>query len=212
MKVLIACEFSGIVREAFKKRGHDAWSCDLLATETPGNHIKGDVRMVLDMTWDLMIAHPPCTYLTCTGNKWFKPEFAERFPDRKKQREEAVEFFMLFSEADIPKVAIENPVGIMSTRWRKPDQIIDPTQFNEPHNKLTCLWLKNLPHLLGTHADAPLFGIAKPYAERVRLSSGKSMPKWYVDANRFDAATRSSIRSKTFQGIADAMADQWGVR
>ena len=125
MKVLIACEFSGIAREAFKARGHDAWSCDILPTEIPGQHIQDDVLEHLE-GWDLMIAHPPCTFLTVTGNKWFKPEYRERFPDREQQREEAVDFFLFLADFPIPSIAIENPIGIMSTRYRKPDQIIQP--------------------------------------------------------------------------------------
>jgi len=207
MRVLVACEFSGIVREAFRAKGHDAWSCDLLPTEIPGQHFQGSIFFIIHDNWDLMIAHPPCTYLTCTGNKWFKPEFASRFPKRKEQREEAVTFFMRLAESCIPKICIENPVGIMSTRWRKPDQLIDPTQFGHSANKLTCLWLKGLPHLIAPLADAPLFSVSKPIAERVTYKSGKSMPKWYAEAKGND---RASIRSKTFQGIADAMAQQWG--
>lgn len=205
-RVLVACEFSGTVRDAFIARGHDAWSCDLQPTERPGPHIQGDVLALLDEEWSLLIAHPPCTYLTCTGNKWFKPEFAARFPNRAKQREEAVEFFMRFANAPIERICIENPVGIMSTRWRPADEIIDPTSFGHEANKKTCLWLKGLPRLVRTHADAPLFGAVKPIGERAYFKSGKSMPKWYADA---PAASRASVRSKTFQGIADAMAEQW---
>jgi hypothetical protein len=206
VKVLIACERSGTVRDAFALLGHDAWSCDL--QPSGGQHIQGDVLPLLDQNWDLLIAHPPCTYLTCTGNKWFKPEFAERFPDRPQQREAAIDFFMRFANAPIARTCIENPVGIMSTRWRRPDQIIDPTSFGHPANKKTCLWLKGLPQLIPTSADAPLFGETKPIGERVYFKSGKSMPKWYVDA---PASDRANVRSKTFQGIADAMAEQWSA-
>ena len=219
MKVLIACEFSGVVREAFTKRGHDAWSCDLLPTELPGNHIQKDICEVINNTWDdwdLMIAHPPCTYLTVTGNKWFKPEFADRFPDRLHQRAEAIDFFMFLSTAPIPKIAIENPVGIMSTVWRKPDQIIQPYQFGHIEAKKTCLWLKNLTKLRFGKAIQVAFTdktipsmteVRKP--EYVEFASGKRMARWYVEAAK-NKATRESVRSQTFQGIADAMAEQWG--
>lgn len=210
MRCLIACEFSGIVRDAFRECGHDAWSCDLLPTEgDPQWHIQGDVLEILDDGWDLMIAHPPCTYLTVTGNKWFKPEYKTRFPDREKQREEAVEFFMRFATADIPKICIENPSGIMSTRWRPPDQTICPSYFGHKEQKRTCLWLKNLPALLWRPCD-DLFGKQTECAEkeeRYKMKSGKTMPRWYAllkaDGNR------SHIRSRTFPGIARAMAIQW---
>jgi hypothetical protein len=208
-KVLIACEFSGVVRDAFLARGHHAISCDLLPTERKGNHIVGNVLSVLDGGWDLMIAHPPCTYLTCTGNKWFNPEYRDRFPNREQQREDAVAFFMAFAEARIPHICIENPVGIMSSRWRPADQVIDPTEFGHAANKKTCLWLKGLPRLIRETVDAPLFGVTQPQGERTYFKSGKSMPTWYVDATK--DKNRASVRSKTFEGIANAMADQWGA-
>ncbi len=120
-RVLVACEYSGTVRDAFKARGWDAWSCDLLPTDIPGQHYQGDVRDMLTQKWDLLIAHPPCTYLTVSGNKWFKPEFAHRFPTRHQDREDAVAFFMLLMNADVEHIAIENPIGVMSTRFRKPN-------------------------------------------------------------------------------------------
>ena len=202
MRVLIACEFSGIVREAFRKRGHDAVSCDLLPTEVEGPHIQDDVLLHLDEGWDLMIAHPPCTYLTCTGNKWFKPEFADRFPNRPKQREDAIKFFLAIGAANIPKIAIENPVGIMSTVWRKPDQIIQPYQFGHEARKKTCLWLKGLPPLVPTKIVGE--------GESVVFKSGKRMPKWYADLVSLPAKERELARSRTFSGVADAMANQWG--
>lgn len=205
MKVLIACEFSGIVRDAFRERGHDAWSCDLIPCEAdPVYHIQGDVLEVLSNGWDLMIAHPPCTYLCCTGNKWFKPEFRERFPDREQQRSEAIDFFMAFAKASIERIAIENPVGIMSTIWRKADQIIHPYYFGDEFQKTTCLWLKNLPGLL--HASEDQLFMEKTHVGRgeiMELSSGRRMPVWYVKANAHE-------RSRTFPGIAKAMAIQWG--
>lgn len=190
MKVLVACEFSGVVRDAFLQKGHDAVSCDLLPTERPGPHIHGDVLEVLDDGWDLMIAHPPCTYLTVSGNKWFKPEFKDRFPDRINQRKEAIDFFMGLVNAPIQKSAIENPIGIMSTQYRKPNQIIQPWMFGHGETKATCIWLKNLPKLNPTN-------VVSGREERLhRLPP--SPDRW-------------KKRSITFQGIADAMADQWSV-
>jgi len=206
MNILIACEFSGIVREAFTAKGHNAVSCDLEQTEMQGQHIKGDVLEILHWEisggrprWDLMIAHPPCTYLTITGNKWFKPEYKDRFPNREQDREKAVEFFMSLANANIPRICIENPVGIMSTRWRKPDQIIQPFQFGHSEPKKTCLWLKGLPLLKPTKIVEPEYRISK---------SGKKLAKWYYEPS--PSPERQKIRNRTFQGIADAFADQWG--
>ena len=201
MKVLVACEFSGVVREAFKAKGHDAWSCDILPTEIPGQHIQDDVLNHLDDGWDLMIAHPPCTYLTTTGNKWFKPEFKDRFPTREKDRKNAIDFFLSLANANIPKIAIENPVGIMSTVWRKPDQYIHPYYFGDPHSKKTGLWLKGLPPLIPTNVVEPEFYIYK---------DGRRDPAWHVESLKMPPLERMKYRSKTFQGIAEAMAEQWG--
>lgn len=213
MKVLIACERSGTVRNAFIKKGHDAISCDIQASLDSGPHYQGDVKDILDDDWDLLIAHPPCTYLTTTGNKWFyHPDDKDlpveqrrphpRFPNRRVDREEGADFFMLFANCDhIDKICIENPVGIMSTRWRKPDQIIQPYHFGHNAAKKTCLWLKNLPVL--EHTD-----VVEP--DYVTFKSGKRMSKWYLDATSLSKEERSNVRSQTFQGIADAMANQWG--
>ena len=224
MRVLVACEFSGIVRDAFRKRGHDAWSCDLLPTERPGPHIQGDVlkhlmdgqqkyamipcwRPANERTeftvsgWDLMIAHPPCTYLTVTGNKWMKAEFRDRFPDRQRQRDEAIEFFLALWNAPIERICIENPVGIMSTIFRKPDQYIQPYEFGHPESKKTCLWLRNLPPL---EKDPSL--LVEP--EWMVFKSGKRMSRVYAEMAR--SKNRGYLRSITYQGIADAMAEQWG--
>jgi len=202
LKVLVACEFSGTVREAFAKRGHDAWSCDLEPTDVPGNHYQGSVFDILDGGgWDLMIAHPPCTYLTVTGNKWMKDEYKDRFPTRQQDRKNAIEFFMRLANANIPMIAIENPIGIMSTTWRKPNQIIHPWQFGHEASKSTCLWLKNLPKLNPTNV------VGK--GEFIEYKSGKRMTKWYADAASLKPKERAKIRNKTFQGIADAMAAQW---
>jgi len=204
MRVLVACEFSGAVRDAFAKLGHDAWSCDLLPNETPGNHYQGSVLDIIGGGWDLMIAHPPCTYLTLTGNKWFKPEFADRFPNRHQQRQEAVDFFMLLANADITKIAIENPIGVMSRIYRKPNQIIQPYEYGHETTKATCLWLKGLPNLKPTNI------VSK--GEVVISKSGNRMSRWYYETSKLPlkGGIRAKARSVTFQGIADAMADQWG--
>lgn len=182
MKVLIACEFSGIVRDAFRAQGHDAWSCDLLPTERPGAHIQGDVRDVLTMHWDLMIAFPPCTHLSVSGARWFK--------DKKLEQQEAIDFFMKLANAKVHRIAIENPIGIMSTVWRKPDQIIQPWQFGHGEIKATCLWLKNLPTLQPSN-------IVEGRTARVHREP--------------PGPDRWKNRSRTMQGIAEAMADQWGA-
>ena len=184
MRVLIACEFSGVVREAFAARGHDAWSCDLLPTEQPGNHIHGDVLEVLGEGWDLMIAHPPCTHTAVSGARWFPEKRADG-----RQRA-AIDFFMALVEAPIPKIAIEQPISIMSTYYRKPDQIIQPWQFCHGETKATCLWLKNLPLLQPTHV------VDGREARVHRMPPGPE--RWRE-------------RSRTYQGIADAMADQWST-
>ena len=189
MRVLVACEFSGIVRDAFIARGHDAWSCDLLATEKPGNHFQGDVMDVINLGWDLMIAHPPCTHLAVSGARWF----VEGVKPISLQIE-AANFFMKLANAPIEKIAIENPVCVMSTKYRKPDQIINPFQFGHPEQKKTCLWLKNLPKLKETN-NVYNYMMTLPIKERTRihwLGSGKSKE-----------------RSVTYQGIADAIAEQW---
>jgi hypothetical protein len=142
MRVLVGCEFTGIVREAFKRCGHDAWSCDLIPTEIDGRHIQGDVRSVLKNGWDLAVFHPPCTYLAVSGARWFK--------DRRKEQEAALEFVRVLMNAPIPRIALENPVSVISTRIRKPDQIVQPWIFGHGETKATCLWLKGLPPLIPT--------------------------------------------------------------
>lgn len=204
MKVLIACEFSGVVRDAFARRGHDAWSCDLEESERPdGNHIVDDVRNHLK-GWDLIIAHPPCTYLTTTGNRWFRPEYADRFPDRQRHRDEAIDFFLDLYNAPAKHICIENPVGIMSTRFRKPDQIIDPFWFGHRVPKKTGLWLKGLPKLEATDY------IQLTDDDYVTFKSGKRWSKWYYETgNERTPALKAKARNRTFEGIANAMADQW---
>lgn len=183
LRVLVACEFSGVVRDAFIARGHDAMSCDLLPTETSGPHYQGDVRDVLDYPFDLMIAHPPCTDLSVSGARYFA---AKRMDGRQQA---SASFFMSLTKADIPMIAIENPVSIMSTLYRKPDQIIQPWQFGHGETKATCLWLKGLSLLEATD----MVDGREPRVHRLPPS-----------------ADRWKLRSATYQGIADAMADQWG--
>lgn len=182
MKVLVACEFSGIVREAFRAKGHDAWSCDLLPTEIPGQHIQVPVETLFDDEWDLIIAFPPCTHLAVSGARWFK--------DKKKEQAQAIQFFLSLVELDCPRIAIENPIGVMSTIYRKPDQIIQPWQFGHGETKATCLWLKNLPLLKPT------------YIVDGRINRVHREPP---------GPDRWKNRSRTYRGIANAMAEQWGT-
>jgi site-specific DNA-cytosine methylase len=191
VKVLIACEYSGTVRDAFSKAGHYAMSCDLLPTEAPGNHYQGDVRDVLGAGWDLMIAHPPCTHLAVSGARWFK--------DKQAEQAEALEFVRLLLAAPIDRIALENPVSIISSHIRKPDQIIQPWEHGHEATKTTCLWLKNLPLL------KPSRVVGK--GDRHITKSGKSLPEWY---NLPPSKDRWKIRSATFPGVAQAMAEQWG--
>lgn len=183
MRVLVACEYSGAVRDAFLRAGHEALSCDLLPSDKPGPHYQGDVRDVLGDGWDLMIAHPPCTHLAVSGARHFEAKRADG------RQQEAIEFFLALARAPIPRIAIENPVCIMSSVWRKPDQTIQPWMFGHGETKATCLWLKGLPHLVPTE-------IVQGRYPRVHL-----MPQ---------GPDRWKERSRTYEGIARAMADQWG--
>lgn len=197
MKILIACEQSGAVRDAFILKGHDAWSCDILPCDSDSSkHLQCDVLTILDEKWDMMIAHPPCTDLAVAGARWFK----EKIASGSQQR--SIEFFMKLANSKINKVCVENPICIMSKHWRKPDQIIQPWMFGDEACKKTCLWLKNLPKLKETKI------VGK--GEIITYDSGRKMPKWYADAFRLPKEARSKLRSKTFPGIAQAMADQWG--
>jgi hypothetical protein len=209
MRVLVACEYSGVVRDAFIKKGHDAFSCDILPAEGDNleKHVQGDALPLLLQEWDLLIAHPPCTYLTVTANKWLKDQAPRKSgalvgAERRAAREDSIAFFMKFANANIPKIAIENPVGCISSQWRKPNQIIQPMDFGHPEPKKTCLWLKGLPLLEPTHQ-----GIEPEYTV---TKSGKRMATWYYFADNTKGSNRAKVRSKTFQGIADAMAEQWG--
>ncbi|MEM0542279.1 hypothetical protein WFZ85_06600 [Flavobacterium sp. j3] len=231
MNILIACEESQSVCKAFRNLGFEAFSCDILPSS--GGHPEwhymtdvfeiinnnggllesGDIHYV-DGNWDLMIAHPPCTYLSVSGARWFyHPEDKHlpvdlrrphpRFPNRAQEREDALNFFIKLFESPIEKIAIENPVGIVSSKYRKPDQTVQPWMFGDEASKSTCLWLKNLPQLVPTNI------VGK--GERVVLSSGRSLPKWYSDSFHTSISTelRRTLRSKTFEGIANAMANQW---
>jgi len=193
MKVLIACEYSGRVREAFRAKGHDAWSCDLLPSDDSSQyHLQQDVVMLLDKDWDLMIAHPPCTDIAVSGAAWFK----EKIADGRQQR--ALEFVKLLMDAPIEKICIENPVSVISSKIRKPDQIVQPWMFGHMEQKATCLWLKNLPRLKESNNVKDMMMLL-PKRERERLHYLPPSPH------------RWKLRSTTYQGIADAFADQWGV-
>lgn len=238
MNVLVACEESQRVCIAFRERGHNAFSCDIQECSGghPEWHIQGDVLEVLNPTrhkgitepfnseiefdgilfqtmdghrhvilnkWDLIIAHPPCTYLTVTGNRWFNVDkYGDKAIKRTKDREEAIKFFMEFVNADCDKIAIENPVGIMSTVYRKPNQIVQPYMFGDPARKATCLWLKGLPPLQPTNIVTP---------EVIPYKNGKGTDNpWHMNTISLPSKERSKARSKTFPGIAKAMAEQWG--
>ena len=221
MKVLVACEESQRVTIELRKLGNEAYSCDLLdcSGNHPEWHIKKDVTLLLNGNcifstvdgveheisgkWDMIIAFPPCTYLTVTGNRWFNYEkYGDKAIQRMLDRNDAIKFFMTIANADCDKIAIENPVGVMSTKWRKPDQIIEPFEYGDAYEKRTCLWLKGLPKL------APTKIVEIP--DRIKFKSGKTMAKWYVEAGNLTKEQRALVRSKTFPGIAKAMADQWG--
>lgn len=206
MKVLVACEESQAVCKEFRRLGHEAYSCDVVPCSGghPEWHLQQDVMPLLKEKWDMIIAFPPCTYLTVTGNRWFNIDrYGEKAIRRYSDRKDAINFFMAFANADCEKIAIENPVGIMSSEWRKPDQIINPWQFGDAFEKRTCLWLKGLPKLKPTNiVDVP---------PRKMYDSGKSMPSWYAEAGKLPKEARAKLRSKTFPGIAKAMAEQWGL-
>jgi len=183
MNILIACEESGKVREAFRLLGHNAWSCDIQPSRIPGHHYQKDIRDVLGLPWDMMIAFPPCTDLAVSGSRWFKEK-------QKDGRQKAsIDFFLMLAYSKIGRICLENPVGIMSTHYRKPDQIIQPWQFGHGETKATCLWLKNLPALVPTN-----------------IVQGREHRIWRLPPG----PDRQRLRSETFQGIAEAMACQWG--
>lgn len=218
-RLLVCCEESQRVCTAFRERGWEAYSCDIESYSGghPEWHIQQDVlplingdcefdtvdgaHHIIDGEWDLLICHPPCTYLTLAGNKWFKPEFRDRFPNRINQRKAAIEFFMMFANAKCKHIAIENPVGVMSSEWRKPDQYIEPYYFGDAEKKKTGLWLVGLPSLIPTNIVEPII---------IHCKSGVNEPRWHMESMSLPPKERSRIRSQTFQGIADAMALQWG--
>lgn len=210
MRVLVACEYSGRVRDALMRRGHDAVSCDLLPTESPGPHYEGDVRDILWMPWDMIIAFPDCTYVCGSGWHWVKRGRIEADGrPRMKHVEEAVAFAKMFIDgpetAHIPRRAVENPVGKLSTFIRKPDQIIQPHQFGDDASKATCLWLHGLPKLAPTNHVAP----------RIVVAGGKTYKRWGNQTNSGQnklppSEDRWKIRAETYPGVAEAMAEQWG--
>jgi hypothetical protein len=208
MKILVACEESQAVTIELRKRGHEAYSCDILPCSGghPEWHVQDDVSGLLkSFNWDMIIAFPPCTYLTVTGNRWFNIErYGEKAIKRHADREEAIEFFMMFANAKCDKIAIENPIGVMSSEWRKPDQIIHPYYFGDPERKSTCLWLKGLPaleHYKENYVEPNI----------IKYKNGKGTDsKWHMDTMKLPPKERSKARSKTFSGIAKAMAEQWG--
>ena len=210
-RALIACEESQAVTLQLRQRGVEAFSCDILPPSggAPEWHIQGDLAGVLnDKQWDLIIAFPPCIYLTVTGNAWFNVDkYGTRATTRYWLREQAIAFFMAIATAPAARIAIENPVGVMSRYWRKPDQIIQPWQFGDPYEKKTCLWLKGLPPLVATDIVTPE---PRYYSAKHGKPRGRSYPGWFQKASGLSAAERSRVRSKTFPGIAAAMADQWG--
>lgn len=223
MKVLVACEESQAVTKELRRLGHEAYSCDLLECSGghPEWHIQDDVLPLLNgncrfktadgkwhtnsSRWDMIIAFPPCTYLTVTGNRWFNIErYGERAVQRYKDREDAIKFFMAFANADCKRIAIENPIGVMSTEYRKPNQVIHPYMFGDPARKATCLWLKGLENLNATNIVEP---------EIIKYKNGKGTDNpWHMNTMSLPPAERARARSKTFPGIAKAMAEQWAGR
>ena len=221
MRVLVACEFSGIVRREWLLRGHDAWSCDLLPSEMPGPHIQGDVLPHLGDGWDLMIAHPPCAHLAVSGARWFK--------DKAREQAEALDFVRALLAAPIPRIALENPVSIISSRIRKPDQIIQPWMFGHGETKTTCLWLKGLPKLTPTDIVVPEWAVREDgtvhlsakgkrdnpthflTGRTTRILKGEQLKQWNRIHREPPSPERWRNRSRTYSGIAAAMAEQWAV-
>ena len=207
MKILVACEESQAVTKELRKLGHEAYSNDIM--ECSGGHaewhLQKDTLELLNEKWDMIIAFPPCTYLTVTGNRWFNIErYGEKAVKRHSDRKLAIDFFMRIARADCDKIAIENPIGTMSTAWRKPDQIIHPYYFGDPERKSTCLWLKGLPMLSHSKSDHVEPNI-------IKYKNGKGTDsKWHMETMKLPAAERTKARSKTYMGIAKAMAEQWG--
>lgn len=216
MRIIVACEESQTITKKLRADGHEAYSCDILPSSGghPEWHYQCDIFTILDKGWDMMIAHPPCTFLSGSSVQWLShPDDKEKpfedrrphpkYPNRRQDMLDSVDFVKRLYDCPIEKIAIENPVGLLSSRWRKPDQIIQPYHFGDEATKTTCLWLKNLPKLIHTNV------VGK--GERITFASGKSHPKWYADALGKTKKERQQIRSKTFEGIADAMAKQWTI-
>ena len=220
MRILVACEESQRVTTELRNLGHEAYSCDIQPCSGGHKewHIQQNVLPLLDghcsfrtmdglahtidTKWDLIIAHPPCTYLTVTGNRWFNEErYGDKARKRKQDREEAIQFFMAFANADCERIAIENPVGVMSTHFRKPDQTVHPYMFGDPERKATCFWLKGLPLLQPTN-------VVEPVVIQFKNGKGTDSP-WHLNTISLPPAERSKARSKTFPGMAKAMAEQW---
>lgn len=214
MKVLVACEYSGRVRDAFIRRGHEAMSCDLLPSDSPGPHYQGDVFDLHLSEFDLMIAHPPCTYLTCSGEWAYKDEQTKKIKPgtligavRREAREQAIKFVLSLASVPIPKIAIENPIGVLSSRWRDPDQFIQPYEYGNDASKKTCFWLKGLPRLQSVGFYPPRLVLSKDgrsYVMRWGNQTDSGQNKEPPGPDRW------KIRSTTWMGWADAMAEQWG--
>ena len=194
-RVLIACEFSGIVRDAFAARDHDAWSCDIIPTESLGKHYEGRVQDIVGAGWDLMIAHPPCTYLSVSGSRWLYNEDGSKNEERWENREKALDFVQYLMDAPIERICVENPVSVISSQIRKPEQLIHPWEYGHPEEKRTCLWLKNLPKLEPSNIV---------YDEMMELPKKERHRIWWM------GSSKSKERSIFYPGIADAMAEQWG--
>lgn len=226
MRVLVACEYSGTVRDAFIKQGHDAISCDLLPTDAPGPHFQGPVQELLERErFDLMIAHPPCTYLTSAGTAYFNEiKFGDKARERKRLRLEAFDFVKMLLDLPIEKICVENPVGFLNKNLRRPDQIIQPWYFGDREQKTTCLWLKGLPPLIHAKEDELFYKkshVEKPEADYVHVrkggqnKAGSIKKRYFTDAQHLKNKRGEPVwkyRSRTFQGIANAMASQWGQK
>lgn len=212
-KVIVICEESQEITEKYRKAGIECYSNDLKPAKINKKwHIQGSCFDIDYSEFQLVIAHPPCTYLSVTGNKWFKPEFVDRFPDRINQRAEAIEFFMKIVSIPVKYICVENPVGIMSSLYKKPDQIIQPYYFGDAESKRTCLWLKNLPKLKHSLTDNLFEKKTHVEPDIITFKSGKTMSRFYYEASKFNAEIRSEMRSKTFEGIAKAIVNQWNPK
>ena len=212
MKILVACEESQAITKEFRALGHEAYSCDILPCSGghPEWHLEGDVFGFIDQGWDLMVAHPPCTYLSVSGARHLYNKDGSKNLDRYRNQREALDFVQKLMDCDIPRIAIENPVSVISSQIRKPDQIVQPWMFGDSASKTTCLWLKNLPKLVATNVVGK--GEFKEWVDK-KSGKVKRQATWYYDAliNAKSPEERRSLRSKTFKGIAQAIASQWGI-